>query len=161
MTKNKGIFMRCEICGKKIMGQPLKTKIDGSVMNVCNDCSKFGKIQRQPKKPTTRPRAVNRPPRRERPSYEVLEDYNSIVREAREKKGWSRENLAEKIYEKVSVINRIEAGRMSPDIKLARKLEKILNVTILEKLDDTQSEEFKASSLKGATIGDIARIKKR
>ncbi|MCK9152123.1 multiprotein bridging factor aMBF1 [Methanobacterium alcaliphilum] len=152
--------MRCEICGKKIMGQPIKTKIDGSVMNVCNDCSKFGKIQRQPTRPT-KPRAIQRPPRREKPTYEVLEEYNNIVREAREKKGWSRENLAEKIYEKVSVINRIESGRMSPDIKLARKLERILNITILEKLEDTQSEEFKASSLKGATIGDIARIKKK
>jgi len=69
--------------------------------------------------------------------------------------------LAEKIYEKVSVINRIESGKMIPDIKLAKKLENSLKISIVEKIEDTQSEEFKASNIRGSTIGDIARIKKR
>jgi putative transcription factor len=152
--------MRCEICGKNILGQPTKTKIDGSVMSVCAECSKFGKIQREPPNPS-KPRTIRRTPRIREPTSEVLENYMTIVREAREKRGWSREELGEKIYEKVSVINRIESGRMTPDLKLARKLERTLKVTLVEKLDDTLSEEFKAGSLKSATIGDIARIKKR
>jgi len=153
--------MRCEICGKTILGQPTKTKIDGSVMSVCKECSKFGKIQREPPKPSQPRRRIQRAPRIREPTSEVLEDFAAIIREGREKKGWSREELGEKIYEKVSVINRIESGKMTPDLKLARKLERTLKVTLVEKLDDTQSEEFKAGSLKGATIGDIARIKKR
>ncbi|MEW6010800.1 MAG: TIGR00270 family protein [Methanobacterium sp.] len=151
--------MRCEICGKKIVEQPIKTKIDGSVMNVCTDCSKFGKIQREPPKPARqRPRRMA-PPRREI-TYDILEDYQTIIREAREKKGWSREDLGEKIYEKVSVINRLESGKMVPDIKLARKMEKILKITLIEKIEDAGGEDFKSASMKGATIGDIARIKK-
>ncbi|MDD1764333.1 MAG: multiprotein-bridging factor 1 family protein, partial [Methanobacteriaceae archaeon] len=95
-----------------------------------------------------------------KPSYEVIEDYSKVVRESREKKGWSREELAEKIYEKVSVINRIESGRMVPDMKLSRKLEKTLGIIILEKTDETVTEEISSSNVRGATIGDIARIKK-
>jgi len=150
--------MRCEICGKKIIGKPIRVKIEGSIMDVCVDCSKFGKIQRQitekPKKP---PRRISRGIE---PIYEILEDYNMIIREAREKRGWSREDLAKKINEKVSVIHRIEAARMEPDIKLAKKLEKILNIRILEKFEEEETPDLRRGSFKGTTIGDIARIKK-
>ncbi|MBC7117748.1 MAG: TIGR00270 family protein [Methanobacteriaceae archaeon] len=151
--------MRCEICGRKIRGKPIRVKIEGSVMDVCTDCSKFGKVQRQPKKPKRTPRKkITRPME---PVYEVLEGYNRIIREAREKRGWSREDLAKKMNEKVSVIHRIEAGRMEPDIKLAKKFEKTLNIKILEKFEEEEIPEASRGSLRGATIGDIARIKKR
>lgn len=156
--------MRCEICGKKIIGQPTKTKIESSVMNTCKECSKFGKVQREPLKPQgqfrkTSPRPI-RKFRSKKPSYEVIEDYNKVIRESREKRGWSREKLAEKIYEKVSVINRIESGRMIPDMKLSRKLEKMLDIHILEKTDETIDEEVSSRDVREATIGDIARIKR-
>ncbi|MDI6645101.1 MAG: multiprotein bridging factor aMBF1 [Methanobacteriaceae archaeon] len=151
--------MRCEICGKNIIGKPMRTKIEGSVMYACNECAKLGKIQREPVKPRKQ-RVASRPPMRKEPSYEVHEEYNKLVRDAREKRGWSREDLAEKIYEKVSVINRIESGKMIPDVKLAKKLENILKISIVEKIEDNQSQEFKASNIRGSTIGDIARIKK-
>jgi putative transcription factor len=155
----KVLSMRCEICGKKIIGRPIRTKVDGSVMQTCQDCSKFGKVQREPQR-TTKPRTLPRSPRYQEPSYEVLEDFKTVVREAREKKGWSREDLGEKVYEKVSVINRIESGRMIPDLKLARKLEKTLKVKLLEKVELEKQEDSGQHSIKGATIGDIARIKR-
>ncbi|MDI6724148.1 MAG: multiprotein bridging factor aMBF1 [Methanobacterium sp.] len=151
--------MRCEICGKKIIGKPMKTKIESSTMLTCNACAKFGKVQREPPK-LRKHRPVRRKPRFEEPSHEILEDYNVIIREAREKKGWSREDLAEKIYEKASVINRLESGKMVPDIKLARKLERILNIKLMEKLEDVIPDDVGPSARRGATIGDIARIKR-
>ena len=151
--------MRCEICGKKIIGKPMKTKIESSTMLTCNACAKFGKVQREPPKPRKH-RPVRRKPRFEEPSHEILEDYNVIIREAREKNGWSREDLAEKIYEKASVINRMESGKMVPDIKLARKLERILNIKLMEKLENVIPDDVGPSARRGATIGDIARIKR-
>ncbi|MGF7118723.1 multiprotein bridging factor aMBF1 [Methanobacterium oryzae] len=151
--------MRCEICGKKIIGKPMKTKIESSTMLTCNECAKFGKVQREPPKPR-RQRPITRKPRFQEPTQEVLEDYNVIIREAREKKGWSREDLAEKVYEKASVINRLESGKMVPDIKLARKLERTLKIKLIEKLDDTKPEDLGPSARRGTTIGDIARIKR-
>ena len=151
--------MRCEICGKKIIGKPKKTKIESSVMVTCDACAKFGKVQREPPKPRKQ-RSIRRKPRFEEPSQEILENYNVIIREAREKNGWSREDLAEKIYEKASVISRLESGKMVPDVKLARKLEKILNIKLMEKVDSIKPEDSEHSARRGATIGDIARIKR-
>ncbi|MBI5680451.1 MAG: TIGR00270 family protein [Methanobacterium sp.] len=151
--------MRCEICGKKIIGEPIKTKIESSIMSTCNECAKFGKVQREPPKPR-RQKPFKRSPRIREPVEEVIEEYNIIIREAREKKGWSRENLAEKIYEKASVINRIETGKMVPDIRLAKKLERLLNIKLIEKSEDIKLDDLGHSSGRGATIGDIARIKR-
>lgn len=157
--------MRCEICGKKVIGKPVKTKIENSIMLTCNECSKFGKIQREPPRPQRglggrAPAGRRRSfPSRE-PTHEVIEDYQTVIREAREKKGWSREDLGEKIYEKVSVISRLESGKMVPDLKLARKLEKSLKITLLEKTEEAQIDELSGSNRRRATIGDIALIKK-
>ncbi len=151
--------MRCEICGKKIPGKPIRVKIDGSVMQTCKECSKFGKVQKEPPR-ATRPRRQPYRPRVREPSYEVSEDYNTLIRLAREKKGWSREELAQKLNEKASVIGRIESGKMIPDIKLAKKLEKILNIVMLDKIDDEQPEDTVSSKKGGTTIGDIAFIKR-
>ena len=152
--------MRCEICGKKLPGRPVRVKIDGSIMQTCNECSKFGKVQKEPPRPV-KPRTPPSRPRSREPSYEVSEDYNTLIRTARERNNWSREELAQKLNEKTSVINRIESAKMIPDIKLARKIERLLKIQILEKIDDEQQEDSVSSTKGGTTIGDIAMIKKR
>ena len=40
--------MRCEICGKPISGKPIRTKVDGAVLDTCKECSKLGRIQKAP-----------------------------------------------------------------------------------------------------------------
>jgi putative transcription factor len=157
--------MRCEICGKKLVEEPLKTKIDGSIMLTCKECSKFGKVQKEPPKPKRygAPRSsggTRRVSRPKEPTEEVIENFNDLVRQGREKMGWSREELGEKIYEKASVINRIESGKMVPDLKLARKIEKTLNLVLIEKTDGIVADELAHKKIRGSTIGDIARIKK-
>ncbi len=77
------------------------------------------------------------------------------------RKVFQEKSLVKKIYEKVSVINRIESGKMVPDIKLAKKLEKILNITLIEKISDMELEDFKNVSSGGPTLGDIVKIKKK
>ena len=169
--------MNCEICGKPIEGKPIRTKIDGSVLEVCKECSKFGRVQRDTplerkfvsrnkkgnpqnrNRPQAKPKNVQR--RRDEPMDELVEDFNVIVRQARESKGWTREELGAKIYEKVSVINRIESGKMEPDIKLAKKLEKTLNITLIEKYDDVDLDSFRSAASGPNTLGSIVKIKRR
>jgi putative transcription factor len=161
--------MRCEICGKSIEGKTLRTKVDGSIMEVCEDCSKFGRIQKTPSKPRNIIRkkskqkntSIQQRKRRDDPIEELVEDYNIIIREKRELKGWSREDLGSEINEKVSVINRLESGKMVPDIKLAKKLENTLKISLIEKLGDFDLETFKNSSVNSPTLGDIVKIKKK
>ena len=166
--------MNCEICGKPIEGRPIRTKIDGSVLEVCKECSKFGRVQKDTplerkfvsrnKKgnPQKRPQArQNVQRRREEPMDELVEDYNVIIRKARESKGWTREELGAKMDEKVSVINRIESGKMEPDVKLAKKFEKTLNITLIEKYDEMDLESFKSSASGPNTLGSIVKIKRK
>ncbi len=167
--------MICEVCGNEIEGKPLRTKIEGTVMATCQECSKLGKVQREPpkrktvkpsqklvKKPTNRPRQRKRDvyTREEEITEEIVEDFDEICRQGREFKGWSREKLGEEIQEKVSVIKKIESGKMVPDIKLARKIESKLNIRIIEDIDEIDLDQFKSSSSDGFTLGDIVKIKK-
>ena len=44
--------MECEICGKPVPeNNPIRAKIEGSVMVVCKECSKLGTVQKTPPKP--------------------------------------------------------------------------------------------------------------
>ena len=161
--------MECEICGKPVSEtNPTRAKIEGSVMVVCKDCAKLGTIQKAPPKPkfqqnkkgkkTTQPR---RNYRNDEPKDELIEDYNVAVRKAREAKNWSREDLGKKINERVSVINRIESGKMTPDNKLTKKLEKALNIKLIENIDDIDLNQFMSGSSGERTLGNVVKIKRK
>lgn len=166
--------MNCEICGIEIKGEPYKTKIDNSVMTTCKECSRYGKVQSKPQPPKKRaPKQnnnnYNNRPKRSQPysrktkeeEYELVEDYAKIIREKREIKGLTQKQLGEKLYERESVIHKIENGKMVPDEKIARKLEKTLNIQIIEKTESDEREFKDVKRFKEATIGDIARIKRK
>ena len=163
--------MECEICGKPVPeNNPIRAKIEGSVMVVCKECSKLGTVQKTPPKPkfvkhnkTKRPKTTrNRPySRNDEPSEELIEDFSIEVRKAREAKNWSREVLGKKINERVSVINRIEAGKMTPDTKLTKKLEKTLDITLLEKVDNIDLNQFVNESSGERTLGNIMKVKRK
>ena len=162
--------MECEICGKPVPEHnPIRAKIEGSVMVVCKECSKLGKIQKAPPKPKyvqQKNKKQKATPKRnysrqDEPSEELIENYNDEIRKARESKNWSREDLGKKINERVSVINRIESGKMTPDIKLTKKLEKALNIKLLEKVNNVDLNQFINSSSGERTLGNIMKIKRK
>lgn len=163
------IIMECEICGKPISDNPIRAKIEGSVMAVCSDCAKLGRIQKEPPKPKfqSKKKTKNSQPkkqynsRRDEPTEELIEDYADTIRRKREANNWSREQLAEKVFEKTSVITRIETGKMVPDLKLTKKIEKTLNLKLLEKMDDLDLDQFKGLSSSGFTLGDVVKIKRK
>lgn len=163
--------MECEICGKPVPeNNPIRAKIEGSVMVVCKECSKLGKIQKTPPKPkyvkqnakkkSTSPRNRNYS-RNDEPTDELIEDFDLKIRRARESKDWSREDLGKKINERVSVITRIETGKMTPDIKLTKKLEKALNITLLEEVNNVDLNQFISSSSGERTLGNVMKIKRK
>lgn len=163
--------MECEICGKPVPeNNPIRAKIEGSVMVVCKECSKLGKIQKAPPKPKfvkqekskkqTKTRTKNYS-RRDEPTDELIEDFGAEIRKAREAKNWSREDLGKKINERVSVITRIETGKMTPDNKLTKKFEKALNIKLLEEIDNVDLNQFINNSSGERTLGNIMKIKRK
>ena len=163
--------MECEICGKPVPeNNPIRAKIEASVMVVCKECSKLGKIQKAPPKPKfvkqerskkqTKTRTKNYS-RRDEPTDELIEDFGAEIRKAREAKNWSREDLGKKINERVSVITRIETGKMTPDNKLTKKFEKALNIKLLEEIDNVDLNQFINNSSGERTLGNIMKIKRK
>ncbi|AMD17121.1 XRE family transcriptional regulator [Methanobrevibacter sp. YE315] len=163
--------MECEICGKPVPeNNPIRAKIEGSVMVVCKECSKLGTIQKAPPKPKFRQQSKSKRPsttrnrnysRNDEPTEELIEDFEHEVRKARESKNWSREDLGRKINERVSVITRIETGKMTPDTKLTKKLEKALNIKLLEKTDNIDLNQFISNSSGERTLGNVMKIKRK
>jgi len=163
----------CEVCGREIIGPAFIALVEGAELVVCGECVQYAKWYRRlrpgelarrgarartaPRKPlmarAIRPGVPTRISELER--LELVEDYGRRVKEARERKGLTQEELGRMVGEKASVISRIETGKMAPDIALARKLEHALGIRLLVRAE----EEVKVRAAKPPetvlTLGDI------
>jgi putative transcription factor len=90
---------------------------------------------------------------------ELLDNYDQIIRDAREAKGWSQEDLAENIKEKVSLIKKIERSEIVPEDSVRKKLEHALNVKLTERVEGSEQEV--SHMKKDMTLGDIVKIKRK
>ncbi len=143
--------MECEICGARA---DRKAEIEGAVLNVCRDCSAFGReieIKGQA-------RAINPLKLPEEMSLAFADNFSGAVRQAREKKRLSQEQLASAIKEKLSLIKRMEED-WKPPLHVARKIEKFLGIKILESIRHEAGNIEPAR--KEVTIGDVIILKKK
>ena len=163
------IKMQCEICGAEIREKPLCITIDSSELQVCQKCAPYGKPvdKRTPVSRKVSPvvRTVTRTEKRQKKDFfdilkdELLDNYVQIIRDAREAKGWSQEDLAENLKEKASLIKKIERSEIVPEDSVRKKLEHTLNIKLTERVDASGQE---VSHLKkDTTLGDIVKIKRK
>jgi putative transcription factor len=161
--------MQCEICGAEIRGKPLCITIDNSELQVCQKCAPYGKPvdKRTPVSRKVSPvaRTVTKPQNKPKRDFfdilkdELLDNYDQIIRDARAARGWSQEDLAENIKEKVSLIKKIERSEIVPEDSVRKKLEHTLNIKLTERVDVAGQE---VSHLKkDTTLGDIVKIKRK
>lgn len=175
-----GLFLLCEVCGQEILGKAKKVNIEGANLIVCENCARFSDSSlrasaKQPQKPkisknasTKRVSVVKKPKSRSvvkkdffSDSYDLLDDYADKIRKAREEKGLSHEELAKKINERVSIIKKIETGKMRPSEIIIRKLEKELQINICAPLNSKDVAVGSKEHPKGLTLGDVVKIKKK
>ena len=64
--------------------------------------------------------------------------------------------LASKISEKKSILTSVEAGNMSPNEKLTKKLENFLKIKLTEKVEAVELLTSKSSG-KSLTMGDLIK----
>jgi len=167
--------MECEICGGQIFGRAWSMAIDGAKLIVCSECAKsFKSAPQMPKQQTTvakKPSSSPKTPpipqrqtlRRETMIWEdleLVEDYKSLVRKARESMDLTHDVLSRKIGERVSVLQKLETGKMIPDQALARKLEHTLKIKLLQSAPKVSLGEFKGKPLE-PTLGDIVAIQQK
>jgi len=91
---------------------------------------------------------------------ELIESFGARIREARREAGLSHEDLGRKIRERVSVLRKIETGKMTPDHILAQKLEHALKVALLVPPSEPKASRGFLSEPRGVTLGDIVNLKK-
>jgi len=158
--------MKCEICGADIVGGGYKIYIDRAELIVCKKCAnKYGtpietisssistKTRRKKKHKTK----IRYP---EELRYTVVENYPEIIKEARIRHGYTRSLLASMVGEKESTIKRIEDGVLEPSLDLARRLEKVLKINLVEEdLEYSDWEDYETRDYE-LTFGDIVVFKK-
>jgi len=164
--------MRCEVCGRRIIGPPFRAMIEGAKMLVCNDCSKLGSVYWEAKNEPRLKKVAKRlskpmlPPRKQPPlsvaeNLELIDNLGIKVRQAREKMGLNHEDLGKKISEKVSVLRKIESGKMTPDNLLAEKLQHALRIKLLVPVSEPKvPSKALASRPASPTLGDILQVRK-
>jgi putative transcription factor len=162
--------LRCEVCGRKIHSDPLTAIIEGAKLTVCVECSKHGRVVTKQEADLERPQVSIRPQapvpmlQKRKPqiprvqlTQEIIEDYSTQIRVAREKLGLSVEDLGLKISERASVLRHIENGKMEPNNLLASKLERALKIKLLVPISQEKTELPKKSS-EGLTLGDLIQF---
>jgi putative transcription factor len=146
------------MCGAS--GFLLKAFVEGTELKVCKNCAKYGKVVGKVRAPSKKSIKVRQ--RTEEPEIVevIVENYSSIVKNAREEKGLKQEELAKNISEKESRIQKVESGDFKPSIKLAKKIEKFLRVKLIEDYEETHSALPKTNPGK-VTVGDLIKFRKR
>lgn len=152
--------MPCEMCGKE-SERYLKVSLEGSMLSVCFNCSKYGKKINAPK----RRFKSNKPLVQEGETELVLvPNFHEIIEKARQNKNIKQEDFAKQLNEKESLIHQIETGHINPSNSLAKKIEKHLGIKILEEIEENLDIEEKLPkqdnlSSDTLTIGDLIKSK--
>ena len=154
----------CDICGTKIVGRPYIALVDGVEMVLCASC--YLKLSRSGRAKLIRigepleeskPKKVKKN-RSYKVTYEVVEDYADRIRSARIKKGFSVKELAQRLRISENMLRKIEQGRFKPNIDIARKMESLLGIKLLEPTEEPEEEFEKEEEL--PTLGDIVVIRR-
>jgi len=162
---------RCPICDG-IIWKGQKVLIEGVKMTVCDSCARYGKRITTKLKSTylqksylTQEKTSSKPPIRkidEIEEMEIVPDYPKRIRNVRTLKKLNQDQFSQKLNEKPSLIRRIESGKAKPTIKLAKKIEKVYNITLLKKVDENEVNVKKyIKKQPSSSLGDIAFFKKK
>ena len=140
--------MQCELCGALIQGPPKTIQIEGAELCVCVRCAKHGtEVQQTRRKGAPQQKSgVAVPQARRKPrdvfdlmEGEIVDDYADRIRVAREGKEWSTLDLAQAIKEREILVKKIEKGDLIPEDDVRRKLEKALNIRLIDSAEDSAS----------------------
>jgi putative transcription factor len=159
----------CEMCGREAPLRP--AVIEGTRMQVCPTCLKFGvEVAGAKTEVTGRSRVLQGLEQRQARTQprdvfqqmdtDLVEDFGRVIREARQRKGLTQEELAQKIAERQSVLSKVETGTQRPSDDLARRLERELGIRLFEAAAPAEAERKGAPGADaGLTLGDLIRRK--
>lgn len=161
--------MHCEICGVEIIGKPRNVVVEGTEVEVCGKCAQYGTTPQSWSPVSKKMAPVSKAPfihtkkTKSNPfnnmDEEIIANYSQVIKEARDEKGWTQEELALKTKVKVSLIRKVEREEIMPEDSLRKILEKTLNIKLTERVSHDLIEE--GGMFKSTTLGDIVKIKRK
>jgi putative transcription factor len=175
-------MVQCEMCGTEV-ANPKTVKVEGAELDVCDECADFGTEVRQESSSSTSTKystssssssssgsgssssgSASAGGSRRRDMFDEMEevaaDYDQRIRNARESKGLSQEELAKQLNEKSGVIRKLERGDSLPTDEVQRKLERALDISLSEgSSSDDEYEADSGSSTGTYTLGDVVKRK--
>jgi putative transcription factor len=152
------------MCGSE--NHLFKARIEGSLLNVCQKCAKFGKVLASVQDPKLIAKVQKKqqtlqktaPISEKEITESLVENWNDLIKKKRESLNLTQEEFAKKINEKESIIHKIETGSFEPNISLARKLEKFLKIKLVEQ-GTAQEEVPGATKSEEFTLGDFIKVR--
>lgn len=161
---------QCEMCGKTVGTR--RYMVEGTVMALGLECAKYGTPMDAPAPAGTKAAMAQGLERREqrmasRNVYDggdqsvMVADYGPRIHRAREAKGWTHEQLGNRVSARVPELKHIESGKLRPSDAVAKKIERELGITLYEKVEGPApvvSGTKKPAAGSGAfTIGDLLK----
>ena len=164
----------CPICEGKIWGRGQKVLIEGAKITVCQSCAQYGVKIKNTLSPNVKDKSnyAKHEYQVKKKAYnreigeklEIVSDYVNKIRNVRTSRGLNQDQFAQKLNEKPSLLRRIEAGKVVPTIKLAKKIEKVYEIVLIKEIDESEPsitpEKYMKKSSR-SSLGDIAVVKKR
>ena len=147
----------CDLCGREagLAG----AIVEGSLLQVCKACTTYGNVVKIPSIKHKAKEKIKTIMKEQEDVSLIVGDYAQRIKQTREQLKLTQEDLAKKLNEKESFLHKIEQGKQEPPLALAKKIEHILHIHLIE---DYQEQGMKPAALanEGLTIGDLIRLRK-
>jgi len=154
-------MLRCEMCGK-VCDLFHKTNVEGSILNLCENCSSYGTILEIVKDEI--PEEIIPEKKKIEDRELIIDGFGALIRERREKRKMTQEEVAKAIAEKESVIRSVESESIPMGFKLAKKFEQFFKIKLiyleseLSKMDNFVQKKVDIHD-ENVTIGDLIKAK--
>ncbi|MFB6182614.1 MAG: multiprotein bridging factor aMBF1 [Candidatus Nanohaloarchaea archaeon] len=148
--------MECELCGQD-SDSLKKVKIEGATLKVCESCADMGSEVSTPSQKKKKTSSKNRTSKK-RDNKVLVDNYGEKVREERNERDMTIQDLADDINEKSSVVRKIEREDLKPEKSLAKTLSQKLGISLYTNPEAWDQETDKGDDRK-ATLGDVAEVK--
>ncbi len=153
------------MCGRKA-GLVL-AEVEGVELNVCPDCARHGIIKKRIAASSfassAAPASFSRQQfiQKEGPEFKVVDNYSSLIRAVREKKGMKQEDFARLLNERESIVAKWESGSLKPGIDTANKVGRVLGINLVEEEQEVAAKMETGKRGGELTLGDLVKVRKR
>ena len=135
-------------------------------MVVCPQCTIYGKVVESKKEIVRQKVSIQKRKILSKVEDEIFKsmkkvlvpDWNERIRRARERKGLTREELGSKVGEPTVAIAKMENRELRPSDETIKKLEKILDITLLQDVEEIRMQP--AGARTALTLGDFIKMEK-